>query len=84
MRAASLKKVRELGITARDMERRCVHQALGPVTLEQLLTTWAAHDITHLHQITRCMAHNLREGVGPFGRYLGVMKCAAHSDQAGT
>jgi len=53
--------------------------ALGTVTLGQLLATWAAHDLTHLHQIARIMAHQYREAVGPWTAYLGVMQCADHS-----
>lgn len=81
VRAESVKWLRGLALRAEDMERRCTHEVLGTVTLAELLTTWAAHDVSHLHQITRCMAHNLREGVGPFHRFLGVMKCSAHSEQ---
>ena len=34
----------------------------------------------HLHQISRAMAHQYREAVGPWAPFLGVMKCAGHSD----
>lgn len=81
VRAESVSKLRSLAISAEDMDRRSVHEVLGTVTLAELLTTWAAHDISHLHQITRCMGYNLRDGVGPFQRFLGVMKCSAHSEQ---
>jgi hypothetical protein len=37
-------------------------------------------DLTHLHQISRVMAHQYREAVGPWSKYLGVMRCAGHSD----
>jgi hypothetical protein len=80
LRAASLNKLRSLDPCAEDMERCCVHQVLGKVTLANLLNTWAAHDITHLHQITRVMAHQVRGGVGPFSRNLGVLRCSAHGD----
>jgi hypothetical protein len=46
-------------------------------------TSWASHDITHLHQIARVMAHQVRGGVGPFSRNLGVMRCSAHGDGPG-
>lgn len=48
-------------------------------SLSELLATWAAHDLTHLHQISRVMAYQYREAVGPWGAYLGVLKCAGHS-----
>jgi hypothetical protein len=43
-----------------------------------LLSTWAAHDLTHLHQISRIMAHQYRADVGPFAAFLGVLKCNGH------
>jgi hypothetical protein len=42
-----------------------------------LLSTWAVHDLTHLHQVSRIMAHQYRDAVGPWSEYLGVLKCAA-------
>ena len=54
------------------------HPALGPVTLSNLLATWAAHDLTHLHQVSRIMAHQYRDEVGPFVALLGVLKCNGH------
>lgn len=51
----------------------------GTVTLSELLATWAAHDMTHLHQISRILAHQYRELVGPWSVYLGVLQCAGHS-----
>ena len=55
-------------------ERESQGKALG-----QLLATWAAHDLTHLHQISRVMAHQYRDAVGPWSVYLGVLQCAGHS-----
>jgi hypothetical protein len=37
------------------------------------------HDLTHLHQLSRVMAHQYRDAVGPWNVYLGVLKCAGHS-----
>jgi hypothetical protein len=62
-----------------DLARRGRHPALGVVTLGELLATWAAHDLSHLHQVTRVLAHQYREAVGPWREYLGVMHCAGHS-----
>src|ERR1700733_8293355 len=60
-------------------DRRGRPPALGVVPLSELLATWAAHDLTHLHQISRVMAHQYREAVGPWSGYLGVLQCAGHS-----
>jgi hypothetical protein len=62
-----------------QLERRGRHPELGMVTLSQLLATWAVHDLTHLHQISRIMAQQYREAVGPWSAYLGVLQCAGHS-----
>jgi len=78
-RMKSLAELRALHLTAEDLKRRGRHPALGAVTLSELLATWAGHDLTHLHQISRIMAHQVREEVGPWTRFLGVMQCAGHS-----
>jgi len=78
-RSENLAELRALNLRQEDLERRGRHPALGVVTLSQLLATWAAHDLTHLHQISRVMAHQYREAVGPWSAYLGVLQCAGHS-----
>lgn len=79
LRAANLKQLRALDLQTKDFERRGKHPALGTVTLSELLSTWAAHDLTHLHQIARVMAHQYRNQVGPWSNFLGVLKCSGHS-----
>jgi hypothetical protein len=81
-RAKSLAELRGLRLKPEDMIRRGMHPAFGSVTLTEFLATWPAHDLTHLHQISRIMAHQYREAVGPWVRYLGVLQCAGHSSQA--
>jgi hypothetical protein len=79
LRAKNLDELRALKLRPKDMERRGLHPALGSVTLAELLATWAAHDLTHMHQISRIMAHQYRKAVGPWSKFLGVMQCAGHS-----
>ena len=79
LRLENLIELRALNLRQEDLERRGRHPALGVVTLSELLATWAAHDLTHLHQISRVMAHQYREAVGPWDAYLGVLRCAGHS-----
>jgi len=62
-RARGLDELRGLKLTEQDLARRGRHPALGTVTLSELLATWGAHDLTHLHQISRIMAHQAREAV---------------------
>jgi len=79
LRSQNLDELRALNLRHKDLARRGRHPALGVVTLSELLATWAAHDLTHLHQIARVMAHQYRQAVGPWSAYLGVLHCAGHS-----
>lgn len=79
VRGENLNELRALNLQTEDLNRRGLHPSLGVVTLSQLLATWAAHDLTHLHQLSRIMAHQYREAVGPWSAYLGVLQCAGHS-----
>jgi DinB superfamily len=82
LRSENLSELRALNLRPEDLERRGRHPALGVVTLSELLATWAVHDLTHLHQISRIMAYQYRDAVGPFSAYLGVLKCAGHSSSS--
>lgn len=79
LRAEGLAALRGMNLQPKDLERCGRHPALGVVTLSQLLATWAAHDLTHLHQISRVMSHQYEAAVGPWHAYLGVLKCGGHS-----
>ena len=79
LRSVNLHELQTLNLQPVDLARRGQHPALGEVTLLELLSTWATHDLTHLHQISRIMAHQYREAVGPWSRYLGVLHCDGHS-----
>ena len=79
LRSENLNELRAMNLRQEDLAMRAEHPVLGMVTLSELLATWAAHDLTHLHQISRVMAHQYREAVGPFSRNLGVLRCAGHS-----
>ena len=78
VRRENLAALQALNLQKEDFARRGTHPALGPVTLGELLATWAVHDLTHLHQLSRVMAHQYRDTVGPWSAYLGVLHCAGH------
>ena len=79
LRNENLAALQALNLQPHDLSRRGTHPALGTVTLSQLLATWAVHDLTHLHQLSRLMAHQYRDAVGPWSAYLGVLQCTGHS-----
>jgi hypothetical protein len=79
LRRKNLAALQALKLQAEDLTRRGRHPALGMVTLSELLATWAVHDLTHLHQVSRVMAYQYRDAVGPWSAYLGVLQCTGHS-----
>jgi len=82
VRGKSLTQLRAMNLQPSDLDRRGRHPNLGPVTLGQLLATWAAHDLTHLHQLSRLMAYQYCDAVGPWSVFLGVLQCHGHSSSA--
>ncbi len=80
VRSGTIAEVRALNLDEEKLALRGGHPALGVITLSQLMAAWAAHDLTHLHQISRIMAHQYREAVGPWNKFLGVMQCAGHGE----
>ena len=77
LRSGSLHALRSREISASDLLKTGIHPEFGPVTLAQLLSTWTAHDLAHLTQITRTMARQYAEAVGPWRAYLRVLAPAA-------
>ena len=73
LRLGNLRELGALNLTASTLQLTGEHPAFGNVTLEQLLATWVAHDLGHLAQITRVMAKQYRDAVGPWEKYLPVL-----------
>lgn len=79
LRAANVAHLRGLDLSAADLARRGRHPELGPVTLEQLLATWVAHDLSHIGQIARVMGRAYTEAVGPWAEYLPMLGSGRHA-----
>ena len=79
VRSESVAALRKLNLQPQDLEKRGRHPALGSVRASELLATWTVHDLNHLHQLSRVMAYQYRDAVGPFEAYLGVLHCHSHS-----
>lgn len=71
-RAANLVELRQL-VTAADLERRGRHPSLGEVSLSQLLSAWAVHDLDHSSQIYAGLAGARDADVGPWKVYQGIL-----------
>jgi hypothetical protein len=72
-RTESLGRLLALGLTDTDLERRGRHPELGAVTLGQHLSTWVAHDLSHIGQVVRVMARQYSSAVGPWRAYLPIL-----------
>ena len=75
-RAENLRQLTALRLTDADLDRRGQHPALGVVTLRQLLATWVAHDLDHVVQISRVLARQYSDEVGPWRAYLRIISGA--------
>jgi hypothetical protein len=73
VRRESLRELAALRLTPDDLERRGRHPAFGVVTLGQLLSTWVAHDLDHIVQISRVLARQYADAVGPWREYLRII-----------
>ena len=73
LRAENLATLREWNLGDRDLAMEGTHPAFGRVTLAQLLATWVAHDLGHLAQVSRVMAKQYRDAVGPWRAYLPIL-----------
>jgi hypothetical protein len=73
LREKNLGELRALNLTAAQLQLTGEHPEFGSVTLRQLLATWVAHDLGHIAQITRVMAKQYRDAVGPWEAYLPVL-----------
>ncbi len=82
LRAESLDRLAALHLTEGDLSRRGLHPELGAVTLGQHLSTWVAHDLSHLGQVVRVMARQYTAAVGPWKAYLSVLRTAPEQRRA--
>jgi hypothetical protein len=73
LRQDNLRALEALRLTETDLDRRGRHPELGAVSLRQLLATWVAHDLDHVAQISRVIARQYSDEVGPWRAYLRII-----------
>ena len=64
---------KSLNLTEDDLNRQGMLPVLGDVTLRNLLSTWVAHDLTHIAQITRVMAKQYKTEMGPWPEFFRIL-----------
>src|SRR5688572_6468075 len=71
LRSENLAQLKEVEFTEELLNLTGVHPKFGTVTLKQLLASWVVHDLTHIYQISRVMAKQYENEVGPWKEFLG-------------
>lgn len=73
LRLNNISMLKELDLNEKDFDKEGVHPDLGAVTLSQLLSTWAVHDLDHIAQISRVIAYQYKASTGPWIKYLRIL-----------
>lgn len=73
VRKQNLQWLQSLHLTAEELEKKGMHPSLGQVSLKNLLSTWVVHDLTHIAQITRVMAKQYKEEMGPWPHFFRIL-----------
>jgi uncharacterized damage-inducible protein DinB len=74
LRRASLAALERLDLDDEKLSRRGQHPEFGSVELRELLATWVVHDLGHIAQISRVMAYQFADAVGPWKAYLSILR----------
>ena len=74
IRYNNLLELKSLEISETDLAKTGIHPEFGTVTLKQLLSTWAVHDLDHISQIARIIAKQYKEETGPWIEFLKILK----------
>lgn len=73
LRALNIETLKSKNLQENDLLKTGIHPSFGAVTLQQLLSTWTVHDLSHIAQITRVMCKQYKEEVGPWINYLPIL-----------
>ena len=78
LRARNLAALEGMALDEGALDRTGMHPdpAIGRVTLRNLLATWAVHDLGHIDQMVRVMSNEYHGAVGPWIRYLSILRKA--------
>jgi DinB superfamily len=72
-RKNNIAELRKANLDKEKLNKKGVHPEFGEVTLQQLLATWVAHDLNHICQVSRVMAKQYKEEIGPWTKYISVV-----------
>jgi hypothetical protein len=73
LRYVNIDVLKKLNLDENDFNKKGIHPEFGKVTLKQLFSTWVVHDLSHIRQISRVMAKQYKNEIGPWEKYLPVI-----------
>ncbi|QMU66612.1 MAG: DinB family protein [Flavobacteriaceae bacterium] len=73
IRQKNLEYVQKLQLSEKDLLLTGIHPEFGKVTAKELLATWATHDLSHIAQISRVLAKQYKNEVGPWAAYISIL-----------
>ncbi len=73
LRERNVQTLKETHIQEADLSKTGIHPEFGRVTLKELLATWVVHDLGHIRQISRVMAKQYKDEIGPWEAYVPVV-----------
>jgi hypothetical protein len=74
LRAESIRRLEAFGLDESKLSMTGIHPEFGEVTLRQHLATWVAHDLSHISQVVRVLAGQYKGEVGPWVKYLSILR----------
>jgi len=73
LRKNNLAELEGLNLSENDIIKTAKHPRLGSVTMKELLSTWAVHDLGHIAQISRVISKQYKSDTGPWSNQLRIL-----------
>jgi len=73
IRSENLEYLKLLDLSEKELNLKGVHPTFGTVSLKELLATWVTHDLGHIAQISRVMAKQYKNEVGPWTAFISIL-----------
>ncbi|GAB4289889.1 MAG: hypothetical protein Kow0098_08040 [Ignavibacteriaceae bacterium] len=74
LRKENLRVLKDLNLTSGQFKLKGRHPEFGVITLSELISTWVVHDLDHIAQISRVIARQYADEVGPWKAFLSILK----------
>ena len=74
LRAENLRTLNGLAITDSQLDLKGAHPVFGTVTLREMLSVWAVHDLHHIAQACKGLACHFKPRVGPWAPGTGILQ----------